>query len=372
MTAGSIERFGAHRLRIPLARPYKLAFGAVTHYDTILVRVTLDDGREGWGEATLLTGYTEETIDASWRLACELASGFSGASVTDTMAQLRALAVRAPFVASAIASALEWARGHALLDPQAGMRVPLLGLLQGEGEDALRAEFERLHAGGYRTVKVKVGFDPSADAHHVATVQRVVGARARIRIDANQGYDAPAAARFIGAIDPAGIELFEQPCAAGDWTAHAAAARAARATGLALMLDESIYGLADIERAAAEHACRYLKVKLMKFPGLDALTAAIERIRAAGMVPILGNGVACDLSCWMEASVAARHVDTAGEMNGFLKAARMLFTDALECDQGAIVLPSARPAIDPAALAMYTVAEIAQPDIASPCAAPRS
>ena len=72
------------------------------------------------------------------------------------------------------------------------------------------------------------------------------------------------------------------------------------------MLDESIYDIADIERAAAEHACAFVKVKLMKFVGLDALAAAIERIRALGMQPVLGNGVACDISCWMEACVAHR------------------------------------------------------------------
>lgn len=36
------------------------------------------------------------------------------------------------------------------------------------------------------------------------------------------------------------------------------------------MLDESIYGLADIERAADEGACRFVKVKLMKLVSLDA------------------------------------------------------------------------------------------------------
>jgi len=120
------------------------------------------------------------------------------------------------------------------------------------------------------------------------------------------------------------------------------------------MLDESIYGMDDIERAAREHACAYVKVKLMKLISLDALAAAIERIRALGMTPVLGNGVACDVSCWMEACVAARHIDNAGEMNGFLKADRMLFDRPLAFTNGDIVVEPGAPALDADALAFHT------------------
>ena len=62
-----IEEIGLLRLEIPLATPYKLALGSVRHLDTILVRLRAA-GRTGIGEATILTGYTDETIDGSWRL----------------------------------------------------------------------------------------------------------------------------------------------------------------------------------------------------------------------------------------------------------------------------------------------------------------
>lgn len=67
-----------------------------------------------------------------------------------------------------------------------------------------------------------------------------------------------------------------------------------------MMLDESIYGLADIEKAARLKAATYVKLKLMKLVTLRALSQAIERIRELGMKPVLGNGVACDPGCWME------------------------------------------------------------------------
>lgn len=102
------------------------------------------------------------------------------------------------------------------------------------------------------------------------------------------------------------------------------------------MLDESIYGIADIEKAASLECAQFIKVKLMKFGTRAALVAAIARIRELGMQPVLGNGVACDLGCWLEACIAARHIDNAGEMNGFLKIEAALLEPRLGFESGAI------------------------------------
>lgn len=343
-----------HRLQVPLTTPYRLSFGAVHHYDTIVVVLTDANGRHGFGEATLLTGYTDETIEAAWSLAADLAANFAGMEDDAVSRALHARAPRAPFVATAFHTALDMLRGAPALALDRPVKVPILGLLQGKGDAELAANAARLLADGYTTVKIKVGFDVADDLAFVAAVQRAVAGRARIRIDANQGYDAAQAATFVRGVDPEGVELFEQPCAAGDWIAHRAAVDAASRTGLPLMLDESIYGLDDIERAADENACRFLKVKLMKFVSLDRLAAAIERIRSLGRVPVLGNGVACDVSCWMEACIAARLIDNAGEMNGFLKAHPMLLDPPLEFRAGHILLaPAPPPKLDVTALDRY-------------------
>ena len=69
---------------------------------------------------------------------------------------------------------------------------------------------------------------------------------------------------------------------------------------------------------------------------------------------VLGNGVACDLGCWMEACVAARAIDNAGEMNGFLKARSGLLSTPLEFEGGAVVLrPDFAPRLDRERIARY-------------------
>src|SRR5690606_19093169 len=155
----------------------------------------------------------------------------------------------------------------------------------GETPDRLAAEADALVARGYGTVKVKVGFDPAGDAAMVAAAQQAVGGRARIRIDANQGFTADEAIDFVSRLDPRDIELFEQPCGKDDWDAHMAVVPVARDRGIALMLDESIYTEREIDRAAELGAARFVKVKLMKLCSLERLEAAIARIRAWGLVP---------------------------------------------------------------------------------------
>lgn len=319
---------------MPLTKPYRLAFGPVGHYDAIVIVATDRDGRSGFGEATVLTGYTDETIDDAWRVAREVAARLVDETAEARRASVRRLAATHPFTATAFGTALEMLdAGERFLAPTA--RVTLVGLLDASDDEAIAEQFNALLAAGYRTVKIKVGFDVAADARFVRAVQRAGRGRARIRVDANQGYSAADGVAFVRSLDPENIELFEQPCAAGDWDAHLGVARA---SSVPLMLDESIYSMADIEKAAALQCAQFVKVKLMKFVTLESLAAAIERIRALGMQPVLGNGVACDLGCWLEALVAARHIENAGEMNGFLKTGVSLLRPRLVFDRGAIVL----------------------------------
>lgn len=339
------DRIELHRLRIPLAKPYRLAFGAVEHYDTVLVELIDDTGRTGIGEATVLTGYTDETIEGSWKLAQELAAVVIGQDARDAVGRLHAIGNDSPFTATAFCTAIEMAQGSSWLEVDRTTRVPLLALLHAENASDIEREVDQLLAQGYRTIKVKVGFDVGRDLERVKAAQRAVHGRARLRLDANQGYTAEQGIAFVRGLAPDDIELFEQPCAAGDWHAHLAVAQQA---GVPMMLDESIYGVDDIDRAAELGAAAYIKLKLMKLVSLDRLAGAIERIRALNMRPVLGNGVAGDIGCWMEACIAARCIDNAGEMNGFLKPREGILTGALPFEQGAIVLtPGFTPVLDP-------------------------
>jgi L-alanine-DL-glutamate epimerase-like enolase superfamily enzyme len=329
-----------------------LAFGPVAAFDSLLV--TVGDGeRSGIGEATFLPGYSDETADAGWTRALDLARRMAGGTLRDA-ASLAALAHRdAAFTATAFMTACEMLGGHPVLTLARPVSVPLLAIVNASAPSEFEPEIESHLAAGYRTLKVKVGFDLEADIARVDRIRALVTGRATLRLDGNQGYGRDEALRFVRSLDPEGIELLEQPCAAGDWDA---AVDVTRISPVPMMLDESIFGIVDIERAAALDAARYIKLKLMKAGGLDALVAGLRRIRQLGMTPVLGNGVAGDVGCWMEACVAAREIDNAGEMNGFLKPRAGLFRDPVRVDAGAMILqPGGVPALDDAVLESLTV-----------------
>lgn len=350
-----IEQLTLYRLRAPLTVPYRLSLGAIHAFDTILVELRDESNRTGLGEATYLSGYTDETFDDGWVLAQRLGREYTGLAANVIQTQLEPYFESAPFTATAFNTALEMLAGNPTLAVEQRVKVPLLGLLHATETPAIERESEQLFGQGFNTLKVKVGFDAERDGALVKRIQRVLNGRSLIRLDANQGYNREDACRFAASLVPDGIELFEQPCAAGDWDSACAVARVAT---VPMMLDESIYGLGDIRRAAQLKAARYIKVKLMKLGGLDRLAAAIDTIRECGMEPVLGNGVAGEIGCWMEACVARGRIANAGEMNGFLKPTAQLLKSPLRFENGAIVLePGFRPELDHDALARCTAAK---------------
>lgn len=349
----TIDCLTLYRLRVPLTTPYKLSFGPVHAFDTVLVEARDATGRSGIGEATYLTGYTDETMAGGWQLAQRLAREYAGLSAVDINRRLAPHCGSTPFTATAFGTALEMLAGDSLLNVAQRTDVPVLGLLHATEPAAIESASAALFDAGFSTLKVKVGWDAARDAAMVKHVQCALKGRGSIRLDANQGYARDDACRFAASLDPQGIELFEQPCAAGDWDAACAVARVST---VPMMLDESIYGLDDIRRAAELGAARYIKVKLMKLGGLSRLAKAIDTIRDCGMEPVLGNGVACEIGCWMEACVARGRIRNAGEMNGYLKPTASLLRNPLKFERGAIVLePGYRPMLDPEALARCTL-----------------
>jgi len=348
-----IERVKAWRLLLPLTRPYHLALGAIEAFETILIEAS-DGRRTGLGEATYLTGYTDETIDAAWDKVPELSALVAGKPIDAARERLGSLLADAPFTVTAFITAFDMLEERPLLRVDEPTRVPLLTLLQAETETEIEREIAAAIERGFATLKIKVGFDVDADLRRVATIQRVNGVRCALRLDANQGYSRADAIRFVTSLDPDAIELFEQPCDKADWDSAVAVARVSR---VPMMLDESIYGADDIARVARLDAARYVKLKLMKAGSVDALARDLAQIRALGMEPVLGNGVATDVSNWMEACVARGLVTNALESNGFLKPRHSILQQPLRFENGAIVLePHWTPQIDNAAVEAQTQA----------------
>lgn len=328
------------QLKLPLTVPYRLAFGDQHQFDVLLVGVISAQGI-GWGEATILPGYTDETIEESWRLASEIAAQRKTAGEIRSAARRQLMS--APFTATAFLTALDSLNGHDILKRSG--HFELLGTVNGKYQhrEELEQEIEALIAKGYKTLKVKIGWEPDDDLRQVQTVREIAKGRIKMRIDGNQGYRRDQAQYFLKKLDPADVELVEQPCPAEDWDSAAAIAKGSH---VPLMLDESIYTLDDIDRAATLKCASYIKLKLMKLGDLDTLEKGLKQIADRGMRAVLGNGVATDLGCWMEICTGLSCVSTAGEMNGFLKTRAQLMKPSLKCEGASVVLDGTLPKLD--------------------------
>lgn len=342
-----------HRIELPLVTPYRLSYRTFETFEPILVEARDADGRVGWGEAHISPDSSSETRQGGWAFTRGLAPKLIGRDIESAKTTVVERIEASKVAATGLLSALEMLQGNPLLEIKEPLRLRLLSPFNATGAAAIKAEVEERLGQGFRTFKIKVGKDVDADLDRLARIQAAVAGRATLRIDANRAYDRAQGCRFASALDPEGVELFEQPCAAEDWEANSAVATVSK---VPLMLDEPICKIADIERAATIPGVGLCKLKLKRFGGLQRLYDALTKVRALGLEPVLGDGLGCEISCWMEACIAASTIRNAGEFNGFLKPCDRLLTEPLRFDQGELVLPAGYwPEVDRNKLASHTV-----------------
>jgi L-alanine-DL-glutamate epimerase-like enolase superfamily enzyme len=343
-----------HVVRLPLIRPYVLSYRTFEEFEPIIVEVCDRDGRIGWGEGHISPGSSSETREGGWAFCNEHAARIVGLDTADAKAVVAKRWDDSHVAATAMLTAIEMLEAHPLLNVERHARLPLLTPFNSTSLKDIEAEVEQHLNEGFRTFKIKVGKDADADLARVTAIQRAIAGRATMRLDANRAYSEQDGRRFAAALDPAGIELFEQPCDSDDWDANA---NVAKVSNVPIMLDEPICAIADIERAAGIPNVEFCKLKLKRFGSLDGLKRALERVRELGLEPVLGDGTSCELQCWMEACVARGVIRNAGEFNGFLKPKVRLFAEPLQFDAGALVLPAGyAPVVDRDVLAVHKIA----------------
>jgi L-alanine-DL-glutamate epimerase-like enolase superfamily enzyme len=348
-----LDEITLRKVRLPLIRPYQLSYRTFTEFEPIIVEVRSRDGRIGWGEGHISPGSSSETRDGGWAFCREHAQNLLGRDTAGAKAAATETMPASKVAATALITAIEMLEAHPLLRIESDTRLPLLTPFNSSEPRAIADEAERRLEEGFRTFKIKVGKDARSDLARVSAIQKAIGGRATMRLDANRAYSESDACWFAAALDPQGIELFEQPCRAEDWEANA---HVARVSTVPIMLDEPICALADVDRAAEIPNVKFCKLKLKRFGGLDLLRDALVHVSARSMEPVLGDGLSSEIGCWMEACVARKTIRNAGEFNGFLKPKTRLFATSLIFDSGALMLPrSFAPEVDRDVLDAHTI-----------------
>lgn len=360
---------------VPLREPVHGVHGVTTVQRSALVRVTSDDGVEGWGNVDPTPGYSAMSAAEVHDTVRRMGPALTG---TDPFNVRRALAVmdrEAPGRYEAIA-AVEMA----LVDLKArALGLPVHSLLGGRVKDevafnawigtvppeqAAREATEWLGR-GFRSAKIKVsGAGPEGIAR-VAAVRAAVGRRMALRVDFNESLRLAEAAPFIRRLEPYDLTLVEQPIPRAE---IAGLAEIRRAISIPLMADESVTGPASLIEIIRLEAADLVKVKVMKQGGLLRTLAMVECAAAAGLRVVIGHGFGLTLSTFAEATVAAvsEAIVDGCEAVGPLKMAGDVVVEPVKLDAGVIRLgdhPGWGATVDPDALKRYRVAP-------SPCPLP--
>jgi L-alanine-DL-glutamate epimerase-like enolase superfamily enzyme len=303
-----IHSLTAHRLDVPMKKPFGIAGGAQVEARNVLVAIDIGNDIRGWGEGApfpAFNGETQEQVLAACALAGPLLEGQDLHDDDAIRERVREACSGSPSAACAIETAIFDARarlaGKSLREIFGGAEEELvtdITITTGTVEDATR---EALQFAPFRTLKMKVGGgDVDGDVARVLAV-RAARPDARILVDANGGFSADDAIRFAAAIAPATISLFEQPIAPGDWDALA---EVRKRSGLRIAIDESVTCVNDVTEAKRRGAADAANVKIMKSGIFEAL-AIVARAREEGLDRMIGGMVETRLAMGMSACIAA-------------------------------------------------------------------
>ncbi|MEQ8349672.1 MAG: enolase C-terminal domain-like protein [Sneathiellaceae bacterium] len=141
-------------------------------------------------------------------------------------------------------------------------------------------------AEGYRFLKVKAIGDAAVDIGRIAGVRDAVGRDIRLMIDANGGFALKDALAILPALQELGVEIFEQPVAAGDLDGM----RRLRDAGRILIeADEAAASIPVLRQILAMSAADLVSLKLPKLGGMRGTLQAACLCDAAGIGYRLGT-----------------------------------------------------------------------------------
>ena len=266
------------RISTPLRVPFKTALRTVSSVEDVIVELHTDTGAVGYGEAPptgVITGDTTGAIIGAIR--DHIAPAILGRDL-DEFEDLTAAVQKALVHNTSAKAAVDMALWDLLGQKYSAPVYRMLGgarsnivtdiTISVNPPEEMARDARTAIQRGYDCLKVKVGIDPELDVARLAAVREAVGKDVKLRIDANQAWNAKQAVRILDQMQEKGldIEFVEQPVPAAD--------------------------LEGMQTGAAD----FVNIKLMKCGGI---TNAL-RIASAAEV----YGVECMIGCMLEAKIS--------------------------------------------------------------------
>jgi L-Ala-D/L-Glu epimerase len=334
-------RLEVERRSLRLREPLQSAHGDMAQRELLEVRLSDRDDIYGRGEAAPLEPYdgvslarVQQALER-YRPALQAAGEVNGAQIVEACRHVDDL----PQALAAIEMAL-WDRAGrragrpvaTLLVDDPAPAVEVNATIGADDRERAARQAASAVAEGFRCVKLKVGIGD--DAARVATVRAAIGQRTTLRLDANGAWGVEQAVRSIEMLEPAGLELVEEP------THGLEGVRAVRErVSTRIAIDETAASPGALGAGVADAVC----LKISRCGGISGLLAAAALVRASGAEVYLAStldgplGVAAALH-------AAAALSARGPMPPCGLATLRLFEGCerlLPAHEGRVALPSA-------------------------------
>ncbi|MGM0750749.1 MAG: mandelate racemase/muconate lactonizing enzyme family protein [Bacillota bacterium] len=346
-----IHQMETFRTAVPLHTPFKTALRTVEVAESIVVKITCDDGTVGWGEApptVVITGDSLPSIESAIRQVIKPALiGKDLLNYEQIFQRLHSLLVRNSSAKAAVDMAL-----YDCLSQHCNL--PLYQFLGGYrheletdytvsvnspremGEDA-----EAYVKQGFNVLKVKVGKDEiETDIKRIHEIRQRIGYDIKIRLDANQGWESKAAIKAIRKMEDLdlNIELVEQPVPAHDIEGLK---RVTDGVDTLIMADESVFTPYQAFEVLKTRSADLINIKLMKAGGIYYAQKINDLAEICGVECMVGSMIETRLGITAAAHFAASKKNvTRFDFDAPLMLAKDIVKGGIEYNGRVITMPT--------------------------------
>ncbi len=274
---------------LPLKRRVVIGDRSMEERNGWLIRLCLENGVIGWGEAAPLPGISSERPHTLGHELFTLKSMLVGREFSDRLLDFNAIKDAVPSVRCAFEMAFwnaGFLSGYASRFPYAERDVAglhLNGLLAGQ-ENEILDRAAGLAESGCETVKIKVGRRPiSHEASLVRRIDDMMDGNVRWRLDANKAWTYQEAVEFMTNLDGLEIEYIEEPLEDTgrlvEWSNE---------TGAPVALDESLMDIGPDELSDFE-SIKAIVLKPMLLGGFSRCMSFMDAAGDIGVYPVISS-----------------------------------------------------------------------------------
>ena len=292
--------------QLPEGKAYGMSKSLATARQTTLVRLILDDGTEGYGEAwgmppvnqaylPFIKGYLVGTnvLDAEQSFSRILARHYHFGVQGPLMACLSGIDMAAKDAAGKMLGVPV----HRLIGGKRWDRVEVYasgGYITENADRDFEPQIVDMAEAGHRAVKIKIGLSPKSDQVRTALARKILGAGVDLMVDINSNYTYDLARESIARLAEYEIGWVEEPLAPQDFAGYE---RLQRWSPIPIATGEALYTAYDFKRLVDRRAVDVLQPDLSLCGGFwqgraIALLAMLEHLRLSPHVWGSGIGLA--------------------------------------------------------------------------------